>query len=177
MDIQNQCLYMVYPLPIFLNFQTNISISQSESQINVSGIFLDIFIPFHHGPLPPWEPCGSFGPGLPRPSSPHPSPLRCAAPQSQPPQDRPGPPRPARIARPNCHSIASPPPPASTSLNTSFYCFFSPPPATSLYPSRPPPFGIFVRPINIPGNARPCSRQASPRSAAGGGATLASWTR
>ena len=62
---------MYYPMDISI---TNI----------VSGYPWDIFIPFSHEPLPPWEPCGSFGPGLPRPSLLHPSPLLCSTPQSPP---------------------------------------------------------------------------------------------
>ena len=101
------CLYMVHPLPIFLNFQTNISkclilyfgyLNFKYNQ-NVCAWYIlflsfwtfrqifrnilsygylnskyfyqeypwNIFIPFRHGPLPPWEPCCSFWPGLPWP--------------------------------------------------------------------------------------------------------------
>ena len=47
------------------------------------------YIPVRPGPVLPREPCGTFGPGAPRPSSHHSLSLQCAAPQSQPPTGSP----------------------------------------------------------------------------------------
>ena len=85
----------------------------------------------------PWEPCCPFRPGSARPSS-----LRCAAPQSHPPTDPPDEVCPAQTA---------------TAL----------PPPLPLPLSTPHPFEIFVRPISIPGSARPCCAghpRAAPRA-------------
>ena len=74
-----------------------------KSQIFVSRIFYGYPIPVRQGPLRPWEPCGAFGPELPRPTSHHPLPLVCDAPQSQPLTACDRPPR-RGLPRPNCHS-------------------------------------------------------------------------
>ena len=70
----------------------------SKSQIFVSGIFYGYPDPVRPGPLPPWEPCGAFGPGSPRHSSHHPLPLLSAAPLFQPPTGPPDAISPAQTA-------------------------------------------------------------------------------
>ena len=42
-----------------------------------------IFIPFRHDPLPPWQPCGAFGPGFHGHALRYPASLQCGALQSQ----------------------------------------------------------------------------------------------
>ena len=170
---------MVYPFPIFLNFQTNISkcliLRISQSQIFVPGISLG-----HLHSIPPRAPASLGALLLLRTlvalaffkSLQHPSlwlhhcdepPLLCRSHQ-QAPQ--------TRFARPNCHSIASLPPCPYPSL-TPLLSFFLPSRLQLPLFNPPHPLGIFIRPINIPGSAWPCLRQVSQRSAAGGGATVA----
>ena len=76
-ELTDKYFEMSYPMDISL---TNICIGDilGISSFHPGGLS-------RHGRLPPWEPCGSFGPWLPRPYLLHPSLLQCAAAQSQPP--------------------------------------------------------------------------------------------